>query len=393
VASAQILSFLVMQTGRFARACTPNGTLGQGGFGQVYRAIFGNEKSTCGVKIIPAHLRQGETIENHQEVWCGGDVFERLKTHSSPHVLQYFEYWVEERHPFAAVQPRSLFKLESFASLGAFGSFTIDELDDPDGFEWEASDDEATDQFESLDEEPCHRSKFGSGLASNTFLMIRMECCEGISLAEWLYEPAKRNIQALSGEFSMQRALALASQLLEGLASLHDAKIVHRDIKPGNIVLERESGSVRILDFGLARLITDEEDAKFEFKSPHSNKIQAGEGSPGYAAQEQWAGDVAPHPSADIFSAGVVLVELLVAASRGRDNATPWSTAMERAETLQQLRRGAFDQPEVLLGLPTRLHLLILKMINPHPQERPTAAESLREVNAIADSLCTASQA
>ena len=103
---------MALQTGRFARSCTPAGALGQGGFGQVYRALFGLEQQSCAVKITPADLRLGEAIEN-ADVWSGNDVFERLQRLTSPNILRYYEYWGEDDHPLASFSKAKTKKIQS----------------------------------------------------------------------------------------------------------------------------------------------------------------------------------------------------------------------------------------------------------------------------------------
>eukprot|EP00933_Yihiella_yeosuensis_P050324 TRINITY_DN48108_c0_g1_i1.p1 TRINITY_DN48108_c0_g1~~TRINITY_DN48108_c0_g1_i1.p1 ORF type:complete len:204 (+),score=46.23 TRINITY_DN48108_c0_g1_i1:2-613(+) len=185
--------------------------------------------------------------------------------------------------------------------------------------------------------------------------------------------------------------------MLEGLIALHEAGIVHRDIKPANLLLEKSTGRLRILDFGLARISDDssnsKEDDVAESETRSKGKSVAGVGSPFYAAPEQWGRQsgadgeqvsrttCSPKPSADIFSAGVVLLELLVAAFRSPSGVAPvWSTAMERAAALQQLCRGALELPRPLLSLPVRLRLLLLQMTRASPVDIPSATVALEEM-------------
>lgn len=98
----------------------------------------------------------------------------------------------------------------------------------------------------------------------------------------------------------IDRAADIARQALEGLARLHAAGIVHRDMKPFNLLLTA-SGGVRIIDFGLSKL-------RGEQLTLHgSEKI----GSPYYAAPEQEADAESVGPAADLFSVGVMLQRML----------------------------------------------------------------------------------
>ena len=97
---------------------------------------------------------------------------------------------------------------------------------------------------------------------------------------------------------SISHKLDLAIEVCEGLEFAHTHAVIHRDIKPANIFIT-DNGTVKLLDFGLARLVTSE--------LTHSNMMM---GTLNYMAPEQVRGERADHRS-DIFATGVVLYELL----------------------------------------------------------------------------------
>jgi serine/threonine protein kinase len=113
-----------------------------------------------------------------------------------------------------------------------------------------------------------------------------------------------RELRDLMDEAPPPPALAvdLAAQVAEGLAFAHARGVVHRDVKPGNIMVV-EGGRVKIMDFGIARVRASDV------------KTQTGVmlGSPKYMSPEQILGQAADHRS-DIFSLGVVLHEMLAGA-------------------------------------------------------------------------------
>jgi eukaryotic-like serine/threonine-protein kinase len=118
---------------------------------------------------------------------------------------------------------------------------------------------------------------------------IAMEYVEGQPL----------DVRLRTGEpLTLSQKLAILTEISDALAFAHGAGIVHRDMKPGNVMLTR-SGGVRILDFGLARLVTSE--------LTRSNIVV---GTMNYMAPEQIRAEAVDH-RADIFSAGVLLYELL----------------------------------------------------------------------------------
>ncbi len=118
---------------------------------------------------------------------------------------------------------------------------------------------------------------------------LAMEYLEGRDLDQRLHDPEG---------MSLTRKLELALSICEGLAHAHPCGLIHRDIKPANVFVT-DDGGVKILDFGLARLITSE--------LTRSNVVV---GTVNYMAPEQLRGERADH-RADIFSFGVLLYELL----------------------------------------------------------------------------------
>lgn len=114
---------------------------------------------------------------------------------------------------------------------------------------------------------------------------------------------------AEGGRLPLQEALRIAQDILAGLAAAHGAGVVHRDIKPGNILLDLQGGA-KLADFGIAGDVTRAE-------------TLPGRGTLGYMAPEQedpqQAGAV--EPAADIYAVGVVLFEMLAGflPSSGKD--------------------------------------------------------------------------
>jgi serine/threonine protein kinase len=123
----------------------------------------------------------------------------------------------------------------------------------------------------------------------NGVAYLAMECLEGQDLKATI---AKRS------HFSLQKKLAIVMDVCQGLAHAHSRQVIHRDIKPANIFLTN-SGEVKILDFGLARMVAAD--------ITHTG---APLGTPNYMSPEQVRGERADHRS-DIFSVGAVLYELL----------------------------------------------------------------------------------
>ena len=164
---------------------------------------------------------------------------------------------------------------------------------------------------------------------------------------------------------SIEAAGRIGAQIAKALAVAHAAGIVHRDIKPENVMV-REDGYVKVLDFGLARLLPAAVEGD-------GGVTTAGSG-PGlllgtlrYMSPEQACGDPAGAPS-DVFSLGMVLYELVTGQHPfGADTTLGVLNAIRSQDPLPPSRL----KPEVGPALET----LILQMLRKEPQLRPSAAD------------------
>ena len=154
----------------------------------------------------------------------------------------------------------------------------------------------------------------------------------------------------LKGPLPVKQAMEYGIQLADALAAAHAAGVVHRDLKPGN-VLVTEKGSVKVLDFGLAKLAERE-------GAPVSTQNVGLAGTPGYMAPEQIEGQPADTRS-DIFAFGCILYELL----SGR-RAFPGETITAA------LTAAATTEPKPLEGVPERLDELVRRCLRKDPARR-----------------------
>jgi hypothetical protein len=175
------------------------------------------------------------------------------------------------------------------------------------------------------------------------------------------YVPGRTFREAMrSGELVDADAVEAAAQVLDGLAHAHDKGIVHRDVKPANVLLADEDRiSVRLLDFGLARF----EDSE--------TLTSAGDvpGTLAYIAPERLHGDPAT-AAGDIWSVGVLLYEALA----GRHPF--WRTSL--AETADAIAAGAPPLAELRPDLPKALLAAVDRALDLDPAKRPRAGRLAR---------------
>jgi eukaryotic-like serine/threonine-protein kinase len=180
------------------------------------------------------------------------------------------------------------------------------------------------------------------------------------------------------GPIDIDRALDIAIQVSKALTHAHRGNIVHRDIKPSNIAVTEE-GSVKILDFGLARLI-DQIDSRAD--TQHQPLTEEGQvvGTVAYMSPEQLNAEEIDARS-DLFSLGVVLYEMI----RGQ---RPF-----RGDTLAQVIRSTLaDQPESLrttnTSVPAELDRVIGRALAKNRDDRyATTKDLLQDLLTLKDSL------
>ncbi|MBY0460329.1 MAG: serine/threonine protein kinase, partial [Gemmataceae bacterium] len=170
-----------------------------------------------------------------------------------------------------------------------------------------------------------------------------------------------------TGSVDPAEVVRIGRQLAEGLAAAHACDLIHRDIKPGNVLLDGAQLRVKITDFGLARAADD--------ASISQSGIIAG--TPMYMAPEQAKGDSLDH-RADLFSLGSVLYQM-----------TTGRPPFRASTTLAVLKRVAEDDPrpirEIIPEAPRWLCDIIGKLHAKNPDDRFQSAREVADVLAACE--------
>lgn len=178
---------------------------------------------------------------------------------------------------------------------------------------------------------------------------IVMEYVEGITLKEMI---------AKDGSLSWQRALKISGQICSALSHAHARKVIHRDIKPHNIMVKTD-GSVKVMDFGIAR-------AASAATMTIGSKVL---GSAHYLSPEQARGGFTDERS-DIYSLGVCMYEMTV----GR---VPFDAETTVAVAMQQLQKEPTPPCELVSRLPKAVEHIILKAMRKRPEQRYSTAGAM----------------
>lgn len=182
---------------------------------------------------------------------------------------------------------------------------------------------------------------------------LAMEYIEGAPLSRVMKQ--QRRIK-------WKRALEIAGQVAEALDCAHRAQIIHRDIKPGNIMIDPD-GQAFVTDFGIAKVLTAETQLTVE---------GARLGTPQYMSPEACKA-TKPNASSDIYSVGVLLFQMITA-----------RLPYEGDEPIELVRKIIMEPPrrmrDILPDLPEDVDRLVAYIIEKDPKNRPADARELAKV-------------
>ncbi len=179
---------------------------------------------------------------------------------------------------------------------------------------------------------------------------LTMECVQGITVRELI---------DTRGRLGVSATLAIAAQLAHSLAVAHEHGVIHRDIKPQNLLVD-EAGVLKVMDFGVARLAE---------RSTANTEAGLVLGTPSYMPPEQLMGEPVDARS-DLYAAGVVLYECLT----GR---LPFEAGSVISLVAKLLKEEARPPQEVNPEIPPALSALVLRLLAKRPEDRMQTAVDL----------------
>ncbi len=179
------------------------------------------------------------------------------------------------------------------------------------------------------------------------FHYIVMELVEGITLKKFIEK---------KGRLEVREAVGISIQIAQGMEAAHEHGIIHRDIKPQNIMISRD-GKVKVADFGIAKVVSSD------------TYTQNAVGSVHYLSPEQARGGYYDERS-DIYSLGVTLYEMLT-------GQLPFGGESDVSVALKHIQLEAKPAKELVPSIPYSLDKVVQKCMQKHPENRYSSASDL----------------
>ncbi|XP_005742510.1 interferon-induced, double-stranded RNA-activated protein kinase-like [Pundamilia nyererei] len=276
--------------------------LGKGAFGRVYKAKHKLLKKYFAIKIVRCKEK------SLREVVALSDLH-----HTN--IVRYYKYWLEDSE-----------------------------------YQW----DNTTDSYSTSQ---------SSSNSSQKYLYIMMELCDDKTLKDWITE---KNEKTLEESIRRAESLPVMQQIVSGVECIHSHRLIHRDLKPTNIMFGKD-GKVKIGDFGLVATETDDND---ENQSERTEKT----GTKSYMAPEQRT-KTRYGSKVDIFALGLIYFELLWKISSGH----------ERGKIFSGVRKQILPE-EFTLKFPEE-NQIIMSMLCQSPENRPEASTLKADLEQWAQTL------
>lgn len=340
--------------------------LGKGAFGKVNLMRSCLDNRLVAVKSIPFRSPLPPwSLENYEELVKHHSKIVReiqalSKCQSCQNIVKYYASWIEPDWKQVMLSKEQKQKQEQKQDINAL---TLDE----------------TSYYSHSEESKDSDNEIKMGHEWPYFLHISMEPLNGLTLRDWI---ERRNQLLTCDDFQFGLVeCAIFTQIVCGLVHLHKNDIIHRDVKPSNILMSCENNIliVKLTDFGLASICKLE-----EFKRHESDKLKeelkeelkeaenifqdektTGIGTNSYCAPELQCSQGKKRYGAevDMFSLGLILIELII----------PVQTQMERAKLFEQVKQHRTCPKQLWCKLPIQA-ALIERLLSDH---RPTSQEVL----------------
>ncbi|WP_437879096.1 serine/threonine protein kinase [Sorangium sp. So ce513] len=177
-------------------------------------------------------------------------------------------------------------------------------------------------------------------------------------------ETSLHDLLAEQGRLDVEAALRIAASLADTLEALHGRGVIHKDVKPRNVMIDRSTGATRLVDFGISTCLSRE--------TASAATPDALEGTLAYMSPEQ-TGRVnrAVDLRTDLYSLGVTLHEMLA-------GAPPFSAADPMELVHSHIARAPVPLHEISKGVPEALSDVVLRLLSKAPEERYQSARGLK---------------
>ena len=410
-----------MEDSRYQRTFLDQTLIERGGFGEVYRARHSLDGVDYAVKLITFMVR---TPQDYVKILREVQLYANLPSH--PNVVTYKTAWLEADHsnPFGLqieeireesvtnqvtsssdsssicfedssdIKVTSKVKITEVSKVEVEAQSVVETSENSNQCRITVK--ESRKRTESITDSvvdygtikretrlPREGDRLGKPIVKNSCrgrfkvnLYIQMELC-GNNLKTWIKRRNKRFFRdskdtkiKLLPALQVTECLGIFRQILKGVAFLHSHHMIHRDLKPQNILFNMIGDKVKIGDFGLATL----HDYHIRVHSPVKNDPSLNYSGDGHTVGMGTTLYVAPEQKdsthydvkADVYSLGIILLELL----------HPFNTVMEKEKCVNQLKRqGKLPQPFVE-AFP-QVSQIILELTSHDPSKRPSASSVL----------------
>ncbi|MBX6330392.1 MAG: protein kinase [Gemmatimonadaceae bacterium] len=181
-----------------------------------------------------------------------------------------------------------------------------------------------------------------------------MACVDGVTLAKRLSE---------EHQLPIADAQRITREVAEALAYAHGRGVIHRDIKPDNILLDRESGRAMVTDFGIARAVQEGADSRL-------TATGVAIGTPAYMSPEQAAGDRQIDGRSDLYSLGIVAYQMLT-------GQLPFQASSTASMLMKHITEAPPPINQFRPDCPSDLAMLVMTLLEKEPERRFPSASAL----------------